>query len=72
MNLDKHIWEGWTVQSFIDDMQPILDMAARGQSIQRMPKTKKEMADYLKDNQPHYKKTIPELVKYFCQRYNID
>ena len=24
MNLQKHIWEGWTVQDFIDDLDPIL------------------------------------------------
>jgi hypothetical protein len=46
-------------------------MAFQGQSIQKMPTTRKEMTDYLKENQPSYKKTIPDLVKYFCERYTI-
>ena len=25
MNRDKHIWEGWTVGDFIDDIEPIFD-----------------------------------------------
>ena len=25
MNRDKHIWEGWTVGNFIDDIEPIFD-----------------------------------------------
>ena len=26
MNRDKHIWEGWTVGDFIDDIEPFFDM----------------------------------------------
>ena len=25
MNRDKHIWEGWTVGDFIDDIEPFFD-----------------------------------------------
>ena len=70
-NLNKHVWEGWTIQSFIDELQPMLDMANSGQSIQEMPSTRREMEKYLKENQPCYKKRIPELVDYFCVRYSI-
>ena len=28
MNRDKHIWEGWTVGDFIDDIEPIFNMCA--------------------------------------------
>jgi len=28
MDRDKHIWEGWTVGDFIDDVEPIFDMCA--------------------------------------------
>jgi hypothetical protein len=24
--LNKHIWEGWTVQDFIDELEPTIDM----------------------------------------------
>jgi len=26
MNRDKHIWEGWTVGDFIDDIEPQFDI----------------------------------------------
>ena len=25
INRDKHIWEGWTVGDFIDDLEPMFD-----------------------------------------------
>ena len=25
MNRDKHIWEGWTVGDFIDDLEPFFN-----------------------------------------------
>ena len=28
MNRDKHIWEGWTVGDFIDDLEPFFDTNA--------------------------------------------
>ena len=28
MNRDKHIWEGWTVGDFIDDIEPVFDKCA--------------------------------------------
>ena len=38
MNRDKHIWEGWTVGDFIDDIEPTFDMANH---ISRQPFTNK-------------------------------
>ena len=26
MNREKHIWEGWTVGSFIDELEPMFDI----------------------------------------------
>ena len=30
MNRDKHIWEGWTVGDFIDDIEPMFDTIQNG------------------------------------------
>ncbi len=29
---DKHIWEGWTVGAFIDELEWLFDMTMSGQS----------------------------------------
>lgn len=70
-NLDKHIWEGWTVQDFINELEPTLDRIQKNMSHISSFSTKKELRDFCKDNQPHYKKSIPEVVDYFSKKYNI-
>ncbi|GAB6118957.1 hypothetical protein [Dysgonomonas termitidis] len=32
IDYSKHIWEGWTVQAFVDELQPVFDMIMTGQS----------------------------------------
>ena len=32
---------------------------------------RKSLAEFCTDNQPYYKKVIPEVVDYFCYVYNI-
>lgn len=69
MNRDKHIWEGWTVGDFIDDIEPIFNMAIY---INRLPFTNKtELKQWVKDNQPYYKKHIPEVYNYFLNKTNL-
>lgn len=70
-NLNKHIWEGWTVQDFINELEPTLELIIKGRSYIKPFTTKKELANYCKDNQPYYKKEIPEVVNYFSKKYNI-
>ena len=70
-NLQKHIWEGWTVQSFIDDLSPQIDMIMRGESWMKPFRTKAELTKYTKENQPYYKKTIPEVNTYFAKKYGL-
>ena len=72
MNLQRHIWEGWTVQHFIDDLEPTLEMIMTGNSWQSPIKTKQELKDWCKDNQSYYKKHIPEVVNYFAKKYNLN
>jgi hypothetical protein len=69
--LNKHIWEGWTVQDFINDLEPTLNTIQLGTSWRNPIQTKIELEEWCKDSQPHYKKHIPEVVKYFSKKYNI-
>ena len=56
MNRDKHIWEGWTVGDFIDDVEPIFNMCAPFMD-------KQSLKRWVAQEQPYYKKHI--------QRYTI-
>ncbi len=66
--MDKHIWEGWTVRNFIEELEPTFNMIMRGQSWQKPFKSKEEVKRWCMDNQPYYKKYIPEVVSYFAKR----
>lgn len=69
--LSKHVWEGWTVGDFINDLTPELDMIQSGNSWRQPLKTKQELKAWCKDNQPYYKKTIPEVVTWFAKKYQL-
>lgn len=71
INFDKHIWEGWTVQSFIDELELQADMIMQGQSWRKPFKSKAELKEWCIDNQPYYKKHIPDVVNYFAQKYKL-
>lgn len=71
IDLTKHIWEGWTVQSFINELKPMLHQIMTGNSWMKPFKTKAEVKKWCVENQPHYKRYIPEVVKYFCDKYKI-
>lgn len=32
MNLDRHVWEGWTPQNFIDELEPSIKMIMENNS----------------------------------------
>ena len=71
INLQREVWEGWTVQDFIDDLTPQLDMIMRGESWRQPFKTKSELVKYIVENQPYYKKSIPGVNAYFANRYGL-
>ncbi len=71
MNMSKHIWEGWTVQDFVDELEPIFEMIMRGQSWQKPFKTKEELKAWCIDNQPYYKKHISDVYNYFLQKSKL-
>lgn len=71
IDYDKHIWEGWTVRNFIDELEPSFDAIMNSTSWQRPFTTRAEVKEWCMDNQPYYKKYIKEVVDYFCRKYNI-
>jgi hypothetical protein len=64
-NLQRHIWEGWTPQDFIDELEPQFNLIMNGGSWQKPFSDKGELKKWCMDNQPYYKKYIPEVVDYF-------
>ena len=70
-SVNRVVWEGWTVQDFIDELEPQIDMVMRGESWQTPFKTKAELAKFTKENQPYYKKTIPYVNAYFAKKYGL-
>ena len=68
---NRHIWEGWTVGDFIEELKPELDLIMTGQSTYKPFKNKRDLAKWCADNQPYYKLEIPEVVTYFSVLYGI-
>jgi len=65
IDYNKHIWEGWTVLDFINELQWQVNMIQNNQSHIKPFKTKAELKAWCMDNQPYYKKYIPEVVDHF-------
>lgn len=68
MNLSKHIWEGWTAQDFVDELEPSFNQIMSNGSWMKPFKSKEELKTWIMDNQPYYKKHIPEVYKYFLNK----
>jgi len=68
INFNKHIWEGWTVQCFITELEPTFDSIMANASWCKPFKDKNEIKEWCMDNQPYYKKHIPDVVKYFVNK----
>ena len=71
IDYNKYIWEGWTVQSFINELDFFVDIAISGRSHLKTIKSKSELKEFCKDNQPYYKKYIPEVVEHFAKQYDL-
>lgn len=70
-NLNRIVWEGWTPQNFIDELEMQFDMIMRGESFIKPFRTKAELVKFIKENQPYYKKSIPEVNTYFAKKYGL-
>ena len=73
MNRDKHIWEGWTVGDFIDDIEPTFDTIQRSDGFWNKVgfESKAHLKTWVKDHQPYYKKHIPEVYNYFLKKSGL-
>jgi len=65
MNYNKIIYEGWRIQDFIDALEPQFNQIMSDQSWQKPFTSKEELKKWCMENQPYYKKYIPEVVTYF-------
>lgn len=71
INRGKQVWEGWTVGDFIDELEPMFNMIMRNQSHMKPFKTKDEIKKWATENQPYYKKYVPDVVNYFTNKANL-
>lgn len=69
IDLEKHIWEGWTVGDFINDLQNSFDMIMKKESWHQPFTSYDQLKAWVMDNQPHYKKHIPEVYEHFKKEY---
>ena len=70
-DLDRNVWEGWTPRAFINALEPSIRIIMNGESWRRPFTSKAELAEYCRDNQPYYKKRVPEVVSYFAEKYGL-
>ena len=68
MNRDKHIYEGWTVGDFIDDIEVTFNYRSKHSNFW---KSKEDLKKWVASEQPYYKKHIPEVYNYFLQKSGL-
>lgn len=68
---NRIIYEGWTAKDFIAELAIQVETVMRGESWREPFRTKKELAEWCRENQPYYKKAIPEVNDYFARMYNL-
>ena len=71
IDLQREVWEGWTVQDFIDNLSDTIEMIMSNKSYIKPFKTKADMAKFIRENQPYYKKSIREVNDYFAKKYGL-
>ena len=70
-DFDRNVWEGWTPRDFIRALEPSIRIIMDGGSWRKPFTSKAELAEYCRDNQPYYKKRVPEVVDYFANAYGL-
>lgn len=59
----REVWEGWTVQNFIDELELTFPYWYKPF------KTDEQIKKWCMSEQPYYKKNIPEVTKHFINKY---
>lgn len=70
-DMNRNVYEGWTPQNFIDELEPSFKRIMQGNSIKKPFNSKEDVKEWLRDNQPYYKKNIPEVINYFIKKFKI-
>lgn len=70
-NLLRNVWEGWRPIDFIKVLSDEICMIMSGRSWMKPFITEQEMIAYIKEHQPYYKKSIPEVNDYFVNLYDL-
>lgn len=68
VDYNRHVFEGWSVQDFIDELEPQFNMIVNGNSWLKPFESEQNLKNWCMDNQPYYKKHIPEVFNYFNER----
>ena len=68
INFDKEIWEGWTIGNFIEELEPTFTQIMADRGWQKPFTTREEIKKWCMEEQPYYKKYIPEVVDYFASK----
>ena len=71
IDLQKPVWEGWTVQNFIDELAPQVAMIMEHKSWRKPFTSKQELDEWCRENQPYCKKRISGVTDYFARMYNL-
>lgn len=71
INMEKHVWEGWSVRDFVTALSPQIDVIMSGGSWLRPFTDKEQLKKWCTENQPYYKKAIPDVINYFAEKYGI-
>lgn len=71
INLNKHIWEGWTVGNFIEEINPTFNIIVKQYGVKHW-ENNSGLKKWIKQEQPYYKKHIPEVYKYFLNKLNTN
>ena len=73
VNLNKHIWEGWTVGAIYDEVKPFADNVQKGRDFRHTPfKNRTEIADWIKYEYPNFKKGANDVSKLLAGDYGLD
>jgi hypothetical protein len=65
IDMDKEIWEGWTIHDFIDSISDSLASKMDHDPFDNP----EDMKDWIHSEQPYYKKAIPDVDEYFVRKY---
>lgn len=71
VNYSKHICEGWTVRDFINYIEYSVNITINDYKSRGIVITKDIISRITSDQQPYYKRVIPDVVNYFCNKYNV-